>query len=92
MRESYIESYLIKRIRHLGGKTRKLAYVGTNGAPDRLIMLYGRVAFVELKAPGKEPRTNQSYEMQLLRDHGQIVCVIDSIEGVDEFVDSIGNH
>lgn len=39
MRESTIEKYLVKRVKELGGEVRKVAWVGRQGAPDRLVML-----------------------------------------------------
>lgn len=39
MRESQIEKYLVKRVKELGGEVRKVAWVGRQGAPDRLVML-----------------------------------------------------
>lgn len=39
MRESQIEKYLVKRVKDLGGEVRKVAWVGRQGAPDRLVML-----------------------------------------------------
>lgn len=39
MRESTIEKYLVKRVKDLGGEVRKVAWVGRQGAPDRLVML-----------------------------------------------------
>lgn len=39
MRESDIEKYLVKRVKALGGEIRKVAWIGREGAPDRLVML-----------------------------------------------------
>lgn len=39
MRESEIESYLVKRVESLGGEVRKVEWVGRRGAPDRVVML-----------------------------------------------------
>ena len=49
MRESEVEAYLVKRVKELGGDTRKMKWIGRRGAPDRFVMLYGGF-FVELKA------------------------------------------
>ena len=89
MRESQIEAYLVKRVKALGGEVRKVQWIGRRGAPDRLVMLpYEKVIFntaiwVELKAPGVKPETHQLREHKRMRDMGQRVVVIDSIEGVD---------
>ena len=39
MREREVERYLVKRVKELGGEVRKVAWVGRQGAPDRLVML-----------------------------------------------------
>ncbi len=91
MRESEIEKYLVKRVKELGGEVRKVKWIGRNGAPDRLVMLSGRDRFgdafgtiwVELKATGETPKAHQLREHKRMREMGQRVVVIDSLEGVD---------
>lgn len=39
MRESDIEKHLVKRVKELGGEIRKVAWIGRQGAPDRLVMV-----------------------------------------------------
>lgn len=39
VRESAIETYLVKRVKALGGEIRKVQWVGHQGAPDRLVMI-----------------------------------------------------
>ena len=38
MREREVEAYLVRRVKAAGGDTRKLKFVGHNGAPDRLLL------------------------------------------------------
>ena len=83
MRESDIESYLVKRVQNLGGEVRKAAWIGRRGAPDRLVMLDGKTIFIELKAPGVAAEPHQLREHARMRKMGQRVEVIDSFEGVD---------
>jgi hypothetical protein len=92
MREREIEIYLVKRIKACGGELRKVRWIGRRGAPDRFVMLktglrvggaYPTSAWVELKAPGKTTEPHQTREHKRLRAMGQVVVVIDSIEGVD---------
>lgn len=82
MRESEVEDYLVKRVKELGGEVRKLKWIGRRGAPDRFVMVFGRNFFVELKAPGKKPRGQQSKEIETLRKMGVGVWVVDSLHGV----------
>lgn len=84
MKESEIEAYLVRQVKAAGGEVRKCTWVGRRGAPDRLVLLPGRAAwYVELKAPGKMPNQIQVREHARLRELGQQVAVIDSMEGVD---------
>lgn len=91
MRESQIESYLVERTKAAGGECRKLKWVGRNGAPDRIVMLNGKVIFIELKAEGlaaffpHTPHERQQHrEHERMRKMGQRVEIVDSCERVDE--------
>lgn len=87
MRERDIEAHLVRRVKELGGEIRKVAWPGRRGAPDRLVMLPGRRAvWVELKAPGKEPTSQQIREHNRMRRLGELVEVIDSLEGVERLL------
>ena len=57
-----------------------------SGIPDRILIGKGKIIFVELKAPGKKPRSDQRVWIKKLRDHGAIVYVIDNIPDVDKFI------
>jgi hypothetical protein len=92
MRERDIEAYLVAKVREACGEVRKVQWIGRRGAPDRLVMLppigYFKPAtiWVELKAPGVKPEAHQLREHERMRNMGQRVVVIDSIEGVDELL------
>lgn len=88
-RESTIEQYLCDRVKALGGEVRKVRWIGRHGAPDRLAMLPGLMLWVELKAPGKKVKPHQAREHERMRNMGQSVAVIDSIELVDEFFSEV---
>ena len=61
--------------------------------PDRLVLLpSGRMAFVELKAPGKKPRALQLARHRLLRRLGFQVYVIDGIEQIDSVLEEIDHE
>lgn len=78
MREKTIESKLVKAVQDLGGMCPKFVSPGTDGMPDRLVLLPGgRLAFVELKAPGKEPRPLQLLRHAQLRRLGFDAFVLD---------------
>lgn len=87
MREAAIERRLKRKVEAAGGKALKFVSPGWAGAPDRIVLLPGgRVVFVELKAPGKKPRPIQLKRHEELKALGFEVEVIDSPEGVDEFM------
>lgn len=84
MRENIVENAFVARIKELGGEVRKVRWVGRRHAPDRVAMFRGVTAWVELKATGEKARPRQAAEHQRMRDMGQVVIVIDSLEGIDE--------
>lgn len=88
MRESDVEKYLVEKVKLEGGEIRKVKWIGRRGAPDRVVFLAG-VHFVELKAPGKKPEDHQIREHKRMLRHGVYVWVIDSMEMVDDFVETV---
>ena len=83
MREKSIESKLTAEVRRVGGLAPKFVSPGLDGVPDRLILLPGgKVAFAELKAPGKALRHLQAVRKRQLEALGFRVFVIDSIEQI----------
>ena len=86
MRESQIEKHLVNRVKELGGEVRKVKWLGRDGAPDRIVMMPEGTVWVELKAPGKKPEPHQAREHERMRKMGQLVVVIDSIEGIEELL------
>lgn len=90
MLEKDVEGYLRKQIEKLGGECYKWVSPGNSGVPDRIILLpQGRLIFVETKKPGEKARALQKYFHKHLRKLGFDVRVIDTIEGVDQFIDEI---
>ena len=56
MREKSIEQELVRAVRTAGGLCAKWVSPGLDGVPDRIVLMPGgRLAFVEVKAPGKSP-------------------------------------
>lgn len=92
MREKDVENYLVQQAKAIGALVRKVSWVGLNHCPDRLIMLPQITVWVEVKAPGEKPRAGQQREHQRMREHGQIVYVVDCVEAVDELVKVLGRH
>ena len=88
MREKLIEAHLVKRVKELKGLCEKHVSPGRVGVPDRIVTLPGgKIIWVELKAPGKEPTVLQQRDHKMRRELGCEVIVIDSMEGVDAFAE-----
>ena len=83
MREKAIELQLVRAVKQSGGICPKLVSPGTDGMPDRLVLLPGaHIGFVEVKAPGKKPRQLQERRHKELRDLGFQVFVLDDPEQI----------
>ena len=79
---------MTSKLTKLGISTRKVKWIGRDGAPDRLILANGGI-WAELKAPGEKPRVNQVIEHKKMRAAGMRVEIIDSPEGVDRLVEEL---
>ena len=90
MREKIIEQHLVKAVKSSGGIAPKLVSPGFDGMPDRLVLLPGgKIGFVEVKAPGKEPRPLQVARHGLLWRLGFKVYVLDDPEQIGGILDEI---
>lgn len=89
MREKQIENKLSMAVKKRSGLCEKWNS-GTAGWPDRIIIMPdGKIAFAELKAPGKKPRPLQMSRHKALMKLGFRVYVIDSTEQIGEILDEI---
>ena len=90
MREKVIEDKLVKAVRIMGGLAPKFVSPGFDGVPDRLVLLpQGKMAFIELKAPGKVLRPLQMRRKRQLEGLGFRVYRIDSPEQIGGILDEI---
>ena len=90
MLEKTIEYKLKSAVKNVGGIAFKFTAPGINGVPDRLVLLpYGKLAFIELKAPGKEMRPLQVHRKKQLEQLGFSVYCIDSAEQIGGVLDAI---
>lgn len=91
MSEKFIEKKLVMEVKKHGGICPKFTSPGFDGMPDRLILLPGgKIAFVEVKAPGKKPRPLQLARHKVLRELGFQVFVLDEEEEIGEILNKIG--
>ena len=90
MRERDIEVKLRKSVEAQGGICWKFVSPGTAGVPDRIILMpMGRIAFVEVKAPGESPRKLQLARHRLLRRLGFKTFVLDNPEQIGGILNEI---
>jgi hypothetical protein len=90
MRETEVERKLVDAVKNRGGICWKFVSPGTAGVPDRIVLMpFGRIAFVEVKAPGEVPRPLQRSRHRLLRRMGFKVYVIDGKEQIGGMLDEI---
>ena len=90
MREKVIEQKLTLMVKSRGGICPKFVSPGFDGMPDRIVLMPdGRMAFVEVKAPGKVPRPLQISRHKLLRGLGFKVYVLDNAEQIGGILDEI---
>lgn len=84
--EGKVQSHLMKEVKEAGGFCRKMAWEGRTGAPDLIIIINGRVVFVEVKRPGGKPKPHQVREHERMEKRGADVRVIDNIHDADLLV------
>ena len=90
MREKSIELKLSEAVRNMKGLSIKLTSPGFDGLPDRLVLLpYGKIGFVEVKAPGKKLRPLQQKRKQQLESLGFIVFCLDDTDSSGGMFDDI---
>ena len=90
--EKLVERKLVELTKINNGMCIKLLCNHILGLPDRLCLFPGgKLAFVELKTTGEKPKRIQIFMHKKLRTLGFRVEVIDTVEGVIEFVDMMIN-
>lgn len=90
MREKQIELKLVRAIKNMTGIAAKFTSPGFDGMPDRLVLLpHGKLAFIELKASGKQLRPLQEKRKKQLEALGFLVFCIDAEEQIERVLDEI---
>ena len=83
MRERDVEKSLVRAVKRRGGMCPKFVSPGLDGVPDRIILMPGaRIAFAEMKAPGKKMRPLQVKRKRQLESLGFRVYCIDNTEQI----------
>jgi len=90
MLEKHIEQKLVTEVKKMGGLALKFVSPGFGGVPDRLILLpKGKLAFIELKAPGKTLRPLQDKRKRQLESLGFLVFCVDDIKQIKPILNKI---
>ncbi len=93
MREKEVEKKFVKAVKSEGGVCWKFTSPETAGVPDRIVLMpEGRIAFVEVKAPGEKPRKLQLSRHRLLRRLGFKVYVLDALEDIEKIISEMKNE
>lgn len=93
MREREIEQILVKEVASMGGRCLKWTSQSVTGIPDRIILLpKGKIAFVEVKAPGHQPRKIQVKRLQQLSDLGFTCFVLDDVKDIPRLLEEVSGH
>lgn len=90
-REHKVEQYLAERVKEIGGITRKWVSPGRTGVPDQIVLLKGKLYFIEVKTVGGKLSSDQKREHERLRDAGAMVSVVYGKEGVDNLIEVIND-
>ena len=90
-RERDIEQRLAAAVKKHGGLCPKFVSPGTDGVPDRIVLMPGgRLAFVEVKAPGMTLRPLQVQRKRQLELLGFKVYVLDDPGQIEEILQETG--
>ncbi len=88
--ENEVENYLIREVERRGGKTYKFVSPGQVGVPDRIIILNGKTAFVEVKRPqGGRFSKLQKWQIEEMRRAGAIVYTAKNKEEVKRIMEEM---
>ena len=89
MLEKKIESHLREGIRNLGGLCLKFTSPSMAGVPDRIILLKGRIIFVELKSWSGHVTPIQTRTHEGMRNQGADVRVLKGLVEVKKFLEEL---
>lgn len=90
--ERALEQKLVKAVKAKGGLALKFVSPSYAGVPDRLILIaYGHIGFVEVKAENQKPRKLQEARIRQLRKMGFKVYVLDHESQIGGIIDEIIN-
>lgn len=84
--EKQVEQYLRKEVSKRGALCLKMNPLANRGIPDRLVIMDGRMCFVELKKEKGVLSEAQKSFIKRLELKGHVVSVLYSKKDVDKFI------
>lgn len=90
MKESSIESRLVRMVRDRGGLCYKFISPGNPGVPDRIVITpAGRTIYVELKTEVGRLAAIQKWQHEEMRKRGADVRTLKGLDQVKAFVEEV---
>ena len=90
MRESSIETRLVRMVRDRGGLCFKFVSPGNPGVPDRIVITpAGRTIYVELKTEVGRLAAIQKWQHEEMRKRGADVRTLKGLDQVKAFVEEV---
>ena len=90
MKESSIESRLVRMVRDRGGLCFKFVSPGNPGVPDRIVITpAGRTVYVELKTEVGRLAAIQKWQHEEMRKRGADVRTLKGLDQVKAFVEEV---
>jgi len=90
MKESSIESRLVRMVRDRGGLCYKFVSPGNPGVPDRIVITpAGRTVYVELKTEVGRLAAIQKWQHEEMRKRGADVRTLKGLDQVKAFVEEV---
>ena len=90
MKESRIESRLVRMVRDRGGLCYKFVSPGNPGVPDRIVITpAGRTVYVELKTEVGRLAAIQKWQHEEMRKRGADVRTLKGLDLVKAFVEEV---
>jgi hypothetical protein len=87
--ESKIEKRISRFLKNKGYWPIKISLCSVNGFPDRMVIGYKILFFIEVKSPGEKPGKLQEYIHGKIRKYGFVVIVTDCVEDVKDYVSQL---
>ena len=88
--EAEIEGEIVERARAEGWTSRKLRWIGSRNAPDRMFFRDDKIVIFEVKRPGQTVKGTQLKEYLRLKRVYSDTYVVDSVEQGLRILDEVG--